>query len=65
VRYELSLARRSRACSWVTDILKEKSTALIAAGVKPSMSLKVSYDLEDTDGEVLKSEIHATVYDSK
>ena len=39
VRYELSLARRSRACSWVTDILKEKSTALIAAGVKPSMTL--------------------------
>ena len=42
-----------------------KTVELVLEGMKPSMSLKVSYDLEDTDGEVLKSEIHATVYDSK
>ncbi|MBC7979657.1 MAG: hypothetical protein H7Y36_03735 [Armatimonadetes bacterium] len=32
------------------------------AGMKPSMSLKVSYDLEDAEGGILKSDIHATVY---
>ncbi|MFK7850741.1 MAG: DUF6797 domain-containing protein [Akkermansiaceae bacterium] len=31
-------------------------------GMKPSMSLKVGYDLEDLDGEVLNSEVHMTVY---
>ena len=35
---------------------------LALAGMKPSMGLKVSYDLEDTEGEVLKNDIHATVY---
>jgi hypothetical protein len=35
---------------------------LVLEGMKPSMSLKVSYDLEDTEGEILKSEVHATVY---
>jgi len=35
---------------------------LVLAGMKPSMGLKVSYDLEDTDGEVLKNDLHATVY---
>ncbi len=39
-----------------------KSVELILEGMKPSMSLKVSYDLEDTEGEILKSEVHATVY---
>ncbi len=35
---------------------------LVLPGMKPSMSLKVAYDLEDLDGEILNSEIHATVY---
>ena len=35
---------------------------LVLEGMKPSMSLKVAYDLEDTEGEILKSEVHATVY---
>ncbi len=39
-----------------------KTVDLVIEGMKPSMSLKVSYDLEDTDGEILKNEIHATVY---
>jgi hypothetical protein len=39
-----------------------KTVDLVIAGMKPSMSLKVSYDLEDTDGEILKNEVHATVY---
>ena len=39
-----------------------KTVDLILEGMKPSMSLKVAYDLEDTDGEILKSEVHATVY---
>ena len=40
-----------------------KTVDLVIEGMKPSMSLKVSYDLEDTDGEILKSEVHATVYE--
>lgn len=39
-----------------------KTVELGLEGMKPSMGLKVSYDLEDTDGEVLKSEVLATVY---
>ena len=39
-----------------------KTVDLVIEGMKPSMSLKVSYDLEDTEGEILKSEVHATVY---
>lgn len=39
-----------------------KTVELDIEGMKPSMSLKVGYDLEDLDGEVLNSEIHATVY---
>lgn len=39
-----------------------KTVELVLEGMKPSMSLKVGYDLEDTDGEILKSEVHATVY---
>ena len=39
-----------------------KTVDLVLEDMKPSMSLKVSYDLEDTDGEILKSEVHATVY---
>ena len=30
-------------------------------GHKPSMSLKVAWDLEDTDGEILEGDLHATV----
>ena len=40
-----------------------KTVDLVIEGMKPSMSLKVSYDLEDTEGEILKSEVHATVYE--
>ena len=40
-----------------------KTVDLVIEGMKPSMSLKVTYDLEDTDGEILKSEVHATVYE--
>lgn len=39
-----------------------KSVELVIDGVKPSMSLKVAYDLEDTDGAVMIGDIHATVY---
>jgi len=39
-----------------------RTVELVLEGMKPSMSLKVGYDLEDLDGEVLNSEIHATVY---
>jgi hypothetical protein len=39
-----------------------KSVELVLEGMKPSMSLKVAYDLEDTEGEVLKGEVHATVH---
>ena len=39
-----------------------KTVELVLEGMKPSMSLKVGYDLEDTEGEILKSEVHATVY---
>ena len=35
---------------------------LVLDGMKPSMSLKVGYDLEDEDGEILNGEIHSTVY---
>ncbi|QTN31602.1 hypothetical protein HZ994_04430 [Akkermansiaceae bacterium] len=39
-----------------------KSVELALEGMKPAMGLKIGYDLEDTEGEVLNSEIHATVY---
>ncbi len=39
-----------------------KTVELVLEGMKPSMSLKVGYDLEDEDGEILKGEIHSTVY---
>jgi hypothetical protein len=39
-----------------------KTVELTLAGMKPSHTLKVSYDLEDTDGTLLKGDIHATVY---
>ena len=39
-----------------------KTVDLVIEGMKPSMSLKVSYDLEDEDGEILKGDVHATVY---
>ncbi len=40
----------------------KKTVDLVIEGMKPSMSLKISYDLEDTEGEILNSEIHTTVY---
>ncbi len=39
-----------------------KIVELVLDGMKPSMSLKVAYDLENTDGVVMMGEIHATVY---
>lgn len=39
-----------------------KTVELVLEGMKPSMGLKVTYDLEDAEGGVLKSEVHATVY---
>ena len=39
-----------------------KTVELVLDGMKPSMSLKVGYDLEDEDGEILNGEIHSTVY---
>lgn len=40
----------------------KRTVSLVLEGMKPAMSLKVAYDLEDTEGEVLNSEVHATVY---
>jgi hypothetical protein len=39
-----------------------KTVELVLEGMKPSMSLKVGYDLEDEDGEILNGEVHSTVY---
>jgi hypothetical protein len=39
-----------------------KTVELVLEGMKPSMSLKVGYDLEDEDGEILNGEIHSTVF---
>ncbi len=39
-----------------------KIVELVLDGMKPSMSLKVAYDLEDPDGAVMIGELHATVY---
>jgi len=39
-----------------------KTVDLEIDGMKPAMSLKVAYDLEDAEGEVINGEIHATVY---
>ncbi len=39
-----------------------KVVELVIDGMKPSMSLKVAYDLENTDGKVMIGDIHATVY---
>lgn len=39
-----------------------KVVELAIDGMKPSMSVKIAYDLEDKDGEVMIAEIHATVY---
>lgn len=39
-----------------------KVVELVVDGMKPSMSLKVAYDLEDTDGDVIIGDLHATVY---
>jgi hypothetical protein len=38
-----------------------QTVELDLAGHKPSMQLKVSWDLESTGGEVLKGDLHATV----
>lgn len=39
-----------------------RTVELTLAGMKPSHTLKVSYDLEDGDGTILKGDVHATVY---
>jgi hypothetical protein len=39
-----------------------KTVQLMLEGMKPSMSLKVTYDLEDTEGEIIKGDVHSTVY---
>jgi hypothetical protein len=38
-----------------------KTVEIDLEGHKPSMSLKVAWDLENTDGEVLKGDVHCTV----
>jgi hypothetical protein len=38
-----------------------KTVELDLEGHKPSMQLKVSWDLESTEGGVLKGDLHATV----
>jgi len=43
-------------------LLKDGKTVEIdLEGHKPSMSLKVEWDLEDTNGEVIKGDVHCTV----
>lgn len=42
----------------------KKTVELEIAGMKPSMSLKVSYDLEDEDGNVMIGNIHATIHEN-
>ncbi len=39
-----------------------QTVELELAGKKPCMTLKVTYDLEDKDGAVMKGEFHGTVY---
>lgn len=38
-----------------------RTVELVLAGMKPSMTLKVSYDLEAKNGGILKGDLHATV----
>ncbi len=39
-----------------------QTVELVLAGMKPAMTLKVTYDLEDKDAKVIKGELYATVY---
>ena len=39
-----------------------KTVELVLAGMKPSHQLKVAFDLESTEGAILKGDIYATVY---
>jgi hypothetical protein len=39
-----------------------QTVELALAGMKPAMTLRVTYDVEDTDGKVMKGELDATVY---
>ncbi len=39
-----------------------QTVELALSGMKPCMTLKVSYDLEATDHKVMKGDLHATVY---
>ena len=39
-----------------------KTVELVLEGMKPSMSLKIGYDLEDADGGILNGVIHSTVH---
>lgn len=40
-----------------------KTVELTLAGMKPCMTLKVTYDLESEDGKIMKGDLHATVYE--
>ncbi len=40
----------------------KKTVEVTLKGMKPSMSLKVAYDLEDEDGNIIEGNVHATVY---
>ena len=55
----------------VHDTVEIESARLLAdgqtveiglAGMKPAMTLEVTYDLEDTEGEVMQGQLDATVY---
>ncbi len=39
-----------------------QTVELVLEGMKPSMTLRVGYDLEDKDGNVMKGDLNATVY---
>lgn len=39
-----------------------KTVELVLEGMKPAMSLKIGYDLEDEDGEVISGDVHSTIH---
>jgi hypothetical protein len=40
-----------------------KTVELVLEGMKPCMGLKVGYDLEDIEGEILNGDLHTTIYE--
>ncbi len=42
----------------------EKTVEIEIEGMKPSMSVKVAYDLEDEDGKVMIGDVHATIHEN-